>query len=140
MAFGFVVARFDLFLGLMRVSNPDPGVTHQLTWISSTLGIALVVLGATEILGALYNHRLYIPSIRGYPAAGHAMAYLVSLGGACLYRHSLGGISGLRVILRSPLKRSPSRRLATNVFNHLSFLIHSEVADPAVRIHRKHIC
>ena len=99
MAFGFVVARFGLFLGLLPASSQSAGATHHVNWISSTLGIALVVLGATVILGALYNHRLYIPSIRGYPAAGHAMAYLVSLGGAGLYRHSFGGLSGLRVIL-----------------------------------------
>src|SRR4051812_15226839 len=109
MAFGFVVARFGLFLGLLPASSQSAGATHHVNWISSTLGIALVVLGALYKSSAVRTHA----SIRGYPAAGHAMAYLVSLGGAGLYRHSLGGISGLRVILRSPLKRSPSRRLAT---------------------------
>jgi len=100
MAFGFVVARFGLFLGLMPTSNQSAAGAPHFNWISSTLGIALVVLSATVILGALYNHRLYVrtfPSDRGYPAVGPAMAYLVSLGGACLYRHSFGGISGLRV-------------------------------------------
>ena len=62
MAFGFVVARFGLFLGLLSVSNPSPGTTHH-NWISSTLGIALVVLAAAVILGALINHRLYIRAL-----------------------------------------------------------------------------
>ena len=63
MAFGFVVARFSLFLGFLPISNPSADVTHHFNWISSTLGIALVVLGAAVILGALFNHRLYIRAL-----------------------------------------------------------------------------
>ena len=63
MAFGFVVARFGLFLGLLPASNESAGATHHVNWISSTLGIALVLLGVAVILGALYNHRLYVRTL-----------------------------------------------------------------------------
>jgi putative membrane protein len=63
MAFGFVVARFGLFLGLLPASNQSAGSMHDGNWISSTLGIALVVLGAGVILGALSNHRLYVRTL-----------------------------------------------------------------------------
>jgi putative membrane protein len=63
MAFGFVVARFSLFLGFMPASNQSAGATHHFNWISSTLGIALVVLGVAVILGAVYNHRLYVRTL-----------------------------------------------------------------------------
>ena len=63
MAFGFVVARFGLFLGLMPASNQSSAGAPHFNWISSTLGIALVVLSATVILGALYNHRLYVRTL-----------------------------------------------------------------------------
>ena len=64
MAFGFVVARFGLFLGLMPASNQSAAGAPHFNWISSTLGIALVVLSATVILGALYNHRLYVRTLQ----------------------------------------------------------------------------
>jgi len=63
MAFGFVVARFGLFLGLMPASNQSAAGAPHFNWISSTLGIALVVLSATVILGALYNHWLYVRTL-----------------------------------------------------------------------------
>ncbi|HSQ92645.1 MAG TPA: DUF202 domain-containing protein [Nitrospiraceae bacterium] len=63
MAFGFVVARFGLLLGLFSISNPSADVTQRFDWLSSTLGIALVVLGAAVILGALFNHRLYVRAL-----------------------------------------------------------------------------
>ncbi|HXZ52823.1 MAG TPA: DUF202 domain-containing protein [Burkholderiales bacterium] len=59
-AMGFVVARFGLFLTLIAASRATPGAGHQSHWLSNTLGIALVVLGASTILGALHNHRAYI--------------------------------------------------------------------------------
>lgn len=78
MAFGFVVARFGLFLGLLPASNQSAGTTHHLNWISSTLGIALVVLGATAILGALYNHRLYIRTLPSEDIPQLVMPWLTS--------------------------------------------------------------
>jgi putative membrane protein len=59
-ALGFVVARFGLFLALMSASRVASTGDHQTHWLSNTLGISLVVLGAAAILGALYNHRSYV--------------------------------------------------------------------------------
>ena len=63
MAMGFVVARFGLFLTVISASSVSPAERHQSHWPSSALGIALVVLGAGAILGALHNHRLYVRSL-----------------------------------------------------------------------------
>ena len=63
MALGFVVARFGLFLTLVSASSVSPAGEHHRHWPSSVLGIALVVLGAGAILGALLNHRLYVRSL-----------------------------------------------------------------------------
>jgi putative membrane protein len=62
MALGFVVARFGLFLTLLAASNLSPARGRHSHW-SSALGIALVVLGAGAILGALQNHRSYVRSL-----------------------------------------------------------------------------
>jgi len=61
MGLGFVVARFGLFLTILASAAADR--THRVHWPSSVLGIALVVLGAATILGALYNHRAYLRSL-----------------------------------------------------------------------------
>jgi putative membrane protein len=66
MALGFVVARFGLFLTLVSASGASAAASHQDHWLSSVLGIALVVLGAGTILGAMQNHRSYVRSL---PAA-----------------------------------------------------------------------
>lgn len=66
MALGFVVARFGLFLTLVTASGASSAASHQDHWLSSVLGIALVVLGAGTILGAMQNHRAYVRSL---PAA-----------------------------------------------------------------------
>jgi putative membrane protein len=78
MAFGFVVARFGLILGLLPASNQSAGATHQFNWISSTLGIALVVLGAAVILGALFNHRLYVRTLPSEDIPQVVMPWLTS--------------------------------------------------------------
>jgi putative membrane protein len=63
MALGFVVARFGLFLTLVSSSRGTADAAAHSHWPSSTLGIALVALGAVVILGALRNHRLYVRSL-----------------------------------------------------------------------------
>jgi len=78
MAFGFVVARFGLFLGLMPASNQSAAGAPHFNWISSTLGIALVVLSATVILGALYNHRLYVRTLPSEDIPQLVMPWLTS--------------------------------------------------------------
>ncbi|HXZ94110.1 MAG TPA: DUF202 domain-containing protein, partial [Burkholderiales bacterium] len=54
-AMGFVVARFGLFLALMSASRASGVAEHHSHWLSNALGIALVLLGAATILGALHN-------------------------------------------------------------------------------------
>jgi len=58
-----VVARFGLFLALISASSVPATGVHRSHWLSSALGITLVVLGAATILGALQNHRVYIRSL-----------------------------------------------------------------------------
>jgi putative membrane protein len=64
MGFGFVVARFGLFLGLLAVQRGLPTSTVDATpRLSAFVGIALVVLGATAILFAAYQHRNFVLSL-----------------------------------------------------------------------------
>lgn len=81
MAFGFVVARFGLFLRLLAVQMgnavPDGLLHHQ---VSNVVGIALVLIGVgCMVLGAV-QHRSYVASL---PAAdvprSHAAVYPVGL-------------------------------------------------------------
>jgi putative membrane protein len=79
MALGFVVARFGLFLTLLSASSVSPAGSHRTHWPSSALGIALVVLGAGAILGALHNHRLYVRSLPSEDLPELAIPWLTSL-------------------------------------------------------------
>jgi putative membrane protein len=81
MAFGFVVARFGLFLRLLAVQHAPPAaalpVAHDL---SNGVGIALVLVGtACMILGAVQHHSY----VRTLPAADiprtHSAIYPISL-------------------------------------------------------------
>lgn len=81
MAFGFVVARFGLFLRLLAVQHVAPAaalpVPHDL---SNGVGIALVLVGtACMILGAVQHHS-YVKTL---PAADiprtHSAVYPISL-------------------------------------------------------------
>jgi putative membrane protein len=64
MAFGFVVARFGLFLRLLAAQVPGAHpITHTSPDLSNGVGIALVVLGtACMILGAV-QHRSYVRTL-----------------------------------------------------------------------------
>jgi len=64
MGFGFVVARFGLFLTLLaaqHVALPGPGWSP--THFSNLVGIALVLLGAVSMLFAAVQHRGYVRSL-----------------------------------------------------------------------------
>jgi putative membrane protein len=61
-ALGFVVARFGLFLHVVTGASA-PGFPRQPRPWSTALGIAVVVLGAGAIVGALYNHRAFVRSL-----------------------------------------------------------------------------
>jgi putative membrane protein len=64
MGFGFVVARFGLFLALLAAQHPVPVLRIDPTpHISSIVGIALVMLGAVSILVAAAQHRNYVRSL-----------------------------------------------------------------------------
>jgi putative membrane protein len=78
MALGFVVARFGLFLTLMSASSVSPAEVHRSHWPSAALGIALLVLGAGAILGALQNHRLYVRSLPAEDLPRLALPWLTS--------------------------------------------------------------
>jgi putative membrane protein len=64
MGFGFVVARFGLFLSLLAAQRGLPTSTVDATpHLSSVVGIALVVLGAVAILFAAFQHRNFVLSL-----------------------------------------------------------------------------
>lgn len=65
MAFGFVVARFGLFLQLLAVQHvpAHAAVTQSRFDLSNVIGIALVLLGtACMLLGAI-QHRSYVSTL-----------------------------------------------------------------------------
>ncbi len=59
-ALGFVVARFGLFIALLSAQGAAQAAVHSSHWLSNGIGIALVLLGTSVILGALHNHRSYV--------------------------------------------------------------------------------
>jgi putative membrane protein len=64
MGFGFVVARFGLFLSLLAaqrttVTAPAASPSH----FSSGIGIALVLLGAVSMIFAAIQHRRFVLSL-----------------------------------------------------------------------------
>ena len=64
MAFGFVVARFGLFLRLLAMQSPD-SVSHVDVHhgVSNIVGIALVLIGtACMVLGAI-QHKSYVSTL-----------------------------------------------------------------------------
>ena len=64
MGFGFVVARFGLFLNLLAVQRGSPPSAVDATpHLSAFVGIALVALGAVGILFAAYQHRKFVLSL-----------------------------------------------------------------------------
>ena len=64
MGFGFVVARFGLFLSLLEAQRGSPPSANDATpHLSAFVGIALVVLGAVAILFAAYQHRKFVLSL-----------------------------------------------------------------------------
>jgi putative membrane protein len=78
MALGFVVARFGLFLTLLAASSAAvPG--HHPHWVSSTLGIVLVALGAGSILELPAGDlpRLSIPWLSSFLAVSVAVVGLL---------------------------------------------------------------
>ncbi len=64
MGFGFVVARFGLFLSLLAAQRtPMTAPTVSSSHFSNGVGIALVLLGAGAIVFAAIQHRAFILSL-----------------------------------------------------------------------------
>jgi putative membrane protein len=84
MALGFVVARFGLFLTLLSASSGASTSGHSGHWLSSALGIALMMLGVGVILGALLNHRQYVRSLPADDVPRLAVPWLTSFLAATL--------------------------------------------------------
>ena len=64
MGFGFVVARFGLFLTVLseqRAPPAPPVVSHS--HFSSGIGIALVLLGAVSMILAAIQHRAFVSTL-----------------------------------------------------------------------------
>lgn len=75
---GFVVARFGLFLAAAAEIGPsrEVPVAH---WHSNSIGIALVLIGAFAIFGALSNHRHYVSALPEEDRPRPAMPWLAVL-------------------------------------------------------------
>jgi putative membrane protein len=64
MGFGFVVARFGLFLSLLAAQRiPSTAPVASPPHFSSGIGIALVLLGATSMIFAAIQHRRLVLSL-----------------------------------------------------------------------------
>jgi putative membrane protein len=77
MGFGFVIARFGLFLALLAAQRPGPASHIDPTpHISSIVGIVLVVLGSASILVSAAQHRRYVATlpVTDLPAA-HSVSF-----------------------------------------------------------------
>jgi putative membrane protein len=90
-AMGFVIARFGLFLTLLPAVAAMPVAEGANHWLSEALGVALVIIGATAILGAVYNHRRYVASLPPADLPGLALpglavwlSWLIALAGFLL--------------------------------------------------------
>jgi len=64
MGFGFVVARFGLFLSLLAAQRmPSNAPVASPSHFSSAIGIALVLLGAVSMIVSAIQHRRFVLSL-----------------------------------------------------------------------------
>ena len=63
MAFGFLVARFGLFLRLVAVQLGAEAHTPRLAPMSNAIGILLVLAGTASILFATREHRAFLETL-----------------------------------------------------------------------------
>ena len=67
MGFGFVVARFGLFLRLLAAQRADVGAgSSAFTGFSNCVGVALILLGVASMFIAALQHRSFLATL---PAA-----------------------------------------------------------------------
>ncbi len=90
MGFGFVVARFGLFLREMEAARPGAGTPHQFR-LSLWFGTALVLMGVvSNIVSAIHYHKRVNDLRRGVWAidrlthAGTVIAYALALVGVAV--------------------------------------------------------
>jgi putative membrane protein len=96
MAFGFVIARFGLFLRLVAVQAPDLA-PHASAGASTLFGIALVVVGTAMIIAATLQYRQMVAGLpeadRPRPHSGGTLiivsSFLVALVGLGLTAYLL---------------------------------------------------
>lgn len=79
MALGFVVAKFGLFMTLLANADTADSHIHQGNDFSNVFGIALVMIGVAIILGAQYNHYLYVKTLPTADVPELAITWLGSL-------------------------------------------------------------
>jgi len=81
MAFGFVVARFGLFLRLLAQQQGQGIPQAELhNHVSNVVGIALVLLGVGCMIVGAVQHRSYVSTLpRGDIPRSHAAIYPISL-------------------------------------------------------------
>ena len=88
MGFGFVVARFGLFLRVIAAQRTDSAMPVAApTHFSNAVGIALVVLGVATMLVAAVQHRAFVAALppADLPPSHHrGFPVLVALGLAVL--------------------------------------------------------
>ena len=88
MGFGFVVARFGLFLRVIAAQRTDSAMPVAApTHFSNAVGIALVVLGVATMLVAAFQHRAFVAALppSDLPPSHHrGFPVLVALGLAVL--------------------------------------------------------
>ena len=61
MALGLVIDKFGLLLSVLTASAVNRHQTHQ--DMSHYLGIILILVGTLIVLGAQYNHHVYLPCL-----------------------------------------------------------------------------
>jgi putative membrane protein len=98
MAFGFVIARFGLFLQLLALQSAQPHLP-QPSALSAVLGIAFVLAGAIASLVATVQHRRFVATLpladlpRSY-AGGFGAAFGLFIGIVGLVLAAYLGFSG----------------------------------------------
>ncbi len=62
MGFGFLIARFALFLRAYGLSSGGTGPAHS--WLSNTVGVGMVGVGVAVCALAAVRHRAYIEALK----------------------------------------------------------------------------
>jgi putative membrane protein len=95
MGLGFLVARFGMFLRLVRGEMGSHPVA------SSVIGIAFVVLGTIMVILAAIQHRQFVREFRGsfpptrqWPALGLWVSALIAISGAALALYLAASVVG----------------------------------------------